>query len=96
MNIKTGDYVTLKSIKEVKSLYNNWKTIRDEFSRISCIADGVCYKPEMLNVMGLPNVYKVVGVKDDSFLLTLSIFHDDAFWFDSRCIKDVYRLTKIS
>ena len=39
MNIKTGDYVTLKSIKEVKSFYNNWKTIRDEFSRISCIAD---------------------------------------------------------
>ena len=50
----------------------------------------------LCNVEINQDVYKVVGVKDDSFLLTLSIFHDDAFWFDNRCIKDVYNVTKIN
>lgn len=97
MKINVGDYVTLKSIKEMESLYNNWKTIRDEFGKTDCAFSGdEYYSHEMLDAMQSPNVYKVIEVKEDKFLLILSIFIDDRFWFNNRCIKDVYKVIKIS
>lgn len=101
MKANAGDYVTLKSIKEVKPLYKKFDVVTDAFGRIVyCVAEDelgkeAYYPLEMLNAMESPNVYKVIGVKEDSFLLTLTLFVDDEFWFDNKCIKDVYRLTKI-
>ena len=102
MNIETGDYVTLKSIKEVKPLYKKFDIVTDAFGGIDCVfaedefGKGVYYQHEMLDAMESPNVYKVVRAKENSFLLTLTLLVDTEFWFDNKCIKDVYKVTKIN
>ena len=101
MNIETGDYVTLKSIDEVKPLYKKFDVVIDEFGGIDCVFAedefGKEYYPhEMLNTMESPNIYKVVGIKEDVFLLTLTLFTEDEFWFNNKCIKDAYKVTKVS
>ena len=53
MNIKTGDYVTLKSIEEVKPLYKKFDVVTDAFGGIDCVfaedefGKGVYYQHEM-------------------------------------------------
>lgn len=102
MKVNVCDYVTLKSIKEVKPLYKKFDVVTDAFGRIDCafaedeVGKRVYYQHEMLDAMESPNMYKVVGIKEDSFLLKLTLFVDDEFWFDNKCIKDIYGLTKIS
>lgn len=102
MKVNVGDYVTLKSIKELKPLYKKFDVVTDAFGRIDCVfgedefGKEIYYPHEMLNAMESPNIYKVVGIKEDSFLLTLTLFVDDEFWFDNKCIKDTYELTKAS
>ena len=102
MKVNVGDYVTLKSIKEVKPLYKKFGVYTDCFGRIDCafaedeFGKGTYYSHEMLNAMESPNVYKVVRAKENSFLLTLTLLVDTEFWFDNKCIKDVYKVTKIS
>jgi hypothetical protein len=44
----------------------------------------------------LKSINKVVRAKENSFLLTLTLLVDTEFWFDNKCIKDVYKVTKIS
>ena len=102
MKVNVGDYVTLKSIKEVKSLYKKFNVVTESFGRIDCafaedeVGKEVYYQHEMLDAMESPNMYKVVGIKEDSFLLKLTLFVDDEFWFDNKCIKDIYGLTKVN
>ena len=100
MKVNVGDYVTLKSIKEVKPLYKKFDVYADAFGRIDCAfaedesGKDTFYSHEMLNAMESPNMYKVIGIKEDSFLLKLTLFIDDEFWFNNKCIKDAYMLTK--
>ena len=100
MKVNVGDYVILKSIKEVKPLYKKFDVYADAFGRIDCAfaedesGKDTFYSHEMLNAMESSNMYKVIGIKEDSFLLKLTLFIDDKFWFDNKCIKDAYMLTK--
>ena len=102
MKVNVGDYVTLKSIKEVKLLYKKFDIVTDAFGGIDCVfaedefGKGVYYQHEMLDAMESPNVYKVVRAKENSFLLTLTLLVDTEFRSDNKCIKAVYTLTKIS
>ena len=67
--VNVGDYVTLKSIKEVKPLYKKFDIVTDAFGGIDCVfaedefGNGVYYQHEMLDAMESPNVYKVVRAK---------------------------------
>ena len=102
MKVNVGDYVTLKSIKEVKPFYKKFNVYTDAFGRIDCafaedeVGKRVYYQHEMLDAMESPNMYKVVGIKEDSFLLKLTLLVDTEFWFDNKCIKDIYGLTKVN
>lgn len=89
MNIHTGDYVTLKSVEEVKFFYKFWDVANN-----GCVNAGTNYfTNEMLDVMGTSNMYKVVRVKPDYVLVDI----EGTLWrFDKRCIKDIYRLTKVN
>ena len=37
MKVNVGDYVTLKSIKEVKPLYKKFDVVTDAFGGIDCV-----------------------------------------------------------
>ena len=89
MNIHAGDYVTLKSVEEVKHLYKFWD-----------VADNGCVNTEtdfftngMLDAMGTFNMYKVVEVTLDDVWVDV----EGTIWgFEKKCIKDIYRLTKVN
>ena len=88
MDISTGDYVTLKSVEEVKSLYEFWDVANDE----NAITDTDYFTAEMLDAMGTSNKYKVIEANQDGVWIDIK----GKMWcFDERCIKDVYRLTKV-
>ena len=89
MNIHAGDYVTLKSVKEVKPLYKFW----DVTSMGSVITDADCFSTNMLDAMGTSNKYRVLEANQDDIWIDI----EGRMWgFDKMCIKDVYRLTKVS
>ena len=88
MDIRTGDYVTLKSVEEVKPLYKSW----DVTSSGSVITNTDCFSTNMLDAMMTSNKYKVLEA--DRYGVWVDI--KGKMWgFDEKCIKDVYRLTKI-
>ena len=91
MNIETGDYVTLKSIDEVKPLYKYW-TEEDN----GCVdTDTNYFTEEMLEAMESSNKHRVVGVDKDSDTIWVDI-EGKMFGFEEMCIKEVYRLTKVA
>ena len=89
MDIKTGDYVTLKSVEEVKHLYKSW----DVTSNGSVITNTDCFSTDMLDAMGTSNKYRVL----EANRYGVWIDKEGKMWgFDEMCIKDVYRLTKVN
>ena len=89
MDIRNGDYVTLKSIEEVKPFYKFW----DVTSIGSVITDTDCFSTNMLEAMGTSNKYRVLEVNPHYVWIDIK----GKMWgFDEMCIKDVYRLTKVS
>lgn len=90
MDIRTGDYVTLKSIEEVKPLYEFWYKIKNTES---VITETDYFSINMLDAMGTPNKYRVIEVNQEGIWVDI----EEKMWvFDEMCIKDVYRLTKVS
>lgn len=88
MDIRTGDYVTLKSVEEVKPLYKFW----DVTSSGSIITDTDCFSTNMLDAMGTSNKYKVLEANQDGVWVDIK----GKMWgFDEMCIKDIYRLVKV-
>lgn len=91
MNIEMGDYVTLKSINEVKPLYKFWTEIDN-----GCVdTDTNYFTDDMLDAMESPNKYRVVGVNQDFDTVWVDI-EGKMFGFEEKNIKDVYKLTKVS
>lgn len=89
MDIRTGDYVTLKSIMEVKPLYKFW----DVTSSGSVITNTDCFSTNMLDAMMTSNKYKVLEANKYGIWIDI----EGKMWgFDKMCIKDVYRLVKVS
>ena len=92
MNINAGDYITLKSLKEVMQLYDESELIMFGCGK-SLITGNTYFSPEMVDVLGTPEVYRVEQVDGDDFAI---IINGNNYWFEKNCIKDVYRLTKVS
>lgn len=89
MDIHAGDYVTLKSVEEVKSIYKFWKTTDGG----SVDTDTNHFAESMLDAMGTSNMYQVVGVTPDDVWVDIA----GTFWeFEKKCIKDIYRPTKVN
>lgn len=59
----------------------------------SLIADTAYFSPEMVDVLGTPEVYKVEQVDGDDFII---IINENSYWFSKKCIKDVYELVKVN
>lgn len=92
MNIEIGDYITLKSLKDVMKLYNGCKLIVNG-CRKSLIADNTYFGLKMIDALGTSEVYKVEQVDGDDFVI---IIDGGSYWFDKKCVKDVYKLVKVS
>ena len=92
MNIEIGDYITLKSLKDVRKLYNDCKLIVNGCGK-SLIADNTYFGSEMVDALGTSEVYRVGRVDGDDFVI---IIDGDSYWFDKKCVKDVYKLVKVS
>ena len=90
--IRRFDYVTLKSIEEVKPLYNHWNILDSG----EIIAGNPCidyFTPTMISAMGSSQRYRVdVESKDNVWVNVWG----QIFCFSKKCVKDVYRITKIS
>lgn len=92
MKLNKGDYVTLKSLKDVMKLYDDCELIMFGCGK-SLIADTAYFSPEMVDVLGTPEVYKVEQVDGDDFII---IINENSYWFSKKCIKDVYELVKVN
>lgn len=92
MKLNKGDYVTLKSLKDVMQLYDDCEPIVNGCGK-SLIADNAYFSPEMVDALGTSEVYKVERVDGGDFVI---IIDGNSYWFDKKCIKDIYRLTKVS
>ena len=91
MNIH-ADYITLKSLKDVMKLYDDCELIVNGCEK-TLIADNTYFSPEMVNILGKSEVYRVEQVDGDDFAI---IINGNSYWFSKECIKDVYRLVKVS
>ena len=89
MDIHAGDYVTLKSVEEVKSLYEFWEVT----SSGSVATDTDYFTESMIDAMDSSDMYEVVEVTPDDVWIDVE---GTVFGFEKKCIKDVYRLTKVS
>ena len=92
MKLNKGDYITLKSLKDVMQLYNDCKFLENSWGK-SLIADNTYFSPYMLDALGASKVYKVERAEEDDFVI---IINGNSYWFDKKCIKDVYKLVKVS
>ena len=92
MKLNKGDYITLKSLKDVMQLYDDCELIVNGCGK-SLIADNAYFSPEMVDALETSEVYKVERVDGDDFVI---IIDDNSYWFSNKCIKDVYRLVKVS
>ena len=92
MNIHAGDYVTLKSLKDVMQLYNDCKFLENSCGK-SLIADNTYFSPYMLDALGTSEVYRVERVDGTDFVITID---GNSYLFDKKCIKDVYKLVKVN
>ena len=89
MNIRTDDYVTLKSIEEVKPFYKFCDMVNDG----TVITNTDYFTAEMLDAMGTSNKYKVIEANQDDIWIDIK----GKMWcFDKMCIKDVYKLVKVN
>ena len=98
MNIYAGNYVMLKPVDEVKSLYKKWKTIftsKNALGKVEVFVDtgDRYFSHVMLNAMDACDVYRVAWSDDNRVCVFIG---KDAYAFDKKCIKDIYRLVKIS
>ena len=91
MNINKGDYITLKSLKNVMQLYDDCELIVNGCGK-SLIADNTYFSPDMVDALGTSEVYKVEQVDGDDFVI---IIDGDSYWFSKKCVKDVYKLIKV-
>ena len=91
MNIH-ADYITLKSLNDVMKLYDDCELIVNGCEK-TLIADNTYFSPEMVNILGKSEVYRVEQVDGDDFAI---IINGNSYWFSKECIKDVYRLVKVS
>ena len=91
MNINEGDYIMLKSLKDVMKLYDDCELIRFGCGK-SLIAGNTYFSQEMVDALGTSEVYRVERVDGGDFVI---IIDGSSYWFDKKCIKDVYRLTKV-
>lgn len=89
MDIRTGDYITLKSVEEVKTLYEIW----DVTSSGSVATDTDYFTESMIDAMDSSDMYEVVEVTPDDVWIDVK---GTVFGFEKKCIKDVYRLTKVN
>ena len=92
MNIHKGDYITLKSLKDVMLLYDDCELIVNGCGK-SLIADNTYFSSEMIDALGTSEVYKVARVDGGDFVI---IIDGNSYWFDKKCVKDVYKLVKVS
>ena len=97
MNIHAGDYVMLKSVDEVKLLCKEWNpffTPKNALGRVEGFVDtgDKYFSRTMLNAMDAVNVYRVSWVDNDKVCVFIN---DDAYLFDKKCIKSVYRLVQV-
>lgn len=97
MNIHAGDYVMLKSVDEVKHLYSEWKTIftsQNVLRKVEVFVDtgDRYFSRVMLNAMDAVNVYRVAWSGDDEVCVFVG---KDAYVFDKKCVKNVYRLVQV-
>ena len=89
MNIRTDDYVTLKSFEEVKHFYKFCDMVNDG----TVITNTDYFTDEMLDAMGTSNKYRVIEANQDGIWIDIK----GKMWgFDELCIKDIYRLTKVN
>lgn len=97
MNIYAGNYVMLKPVDEVKSLYKKWKTIftsKNALGKVEVFVDtgDRYFSRVMLNAMDTCDVYRVAWSDDNR----VCVFIDkDAYVFDKKCVKNVYRLVQV-
>ena len=91
MNINAGDYVTLKSLKDVMKLYDDCELIMFGCGK-SLIADNTDFSQEMVDALGASKVYKVERAEEDDFVI---IINGNSYWFDKKCIKSVYKLVRV-
>ena len=92
MKLNKGDYITLKSLKDVMQLYDDCELINNGCGK-SLIADNTYFSPEMVDALGTSEVYRVDRVDGGDFII---IINGNGYWFDKKCIKDVYKLTKVN
>ena len=92
MKLNKGDYITLKSLKNVMQLYDNCELIINGCGK-SLIAENTYFSPEMVDALGTSEVYRVERVDGGDFVI---IIDGSSYWFDKKCIKDIYRLTKVN
>ena len=79
----------MKSIEEVKPFYKFWDMANDG----NVTTDTDYFSTNMLDAMGTSNKYKVLEANQDSILVDV----EGKMWcFDNKCIKDIYRLTKVN
>ena len=91
MNINAGDYIMLKSLKDVMKLYDDCELIRFGCGK-SLIAGNTYFSQEMVNILGKSEVYRVEQVDGDDFEV---IINGNSYWFSKECIKGVYKLVKV-
>ena len=92
MNIHAGDYITLKSLKNVMKLYDDCELIMFGCGK-SLIAGNTYFSQEMVDALGTSEVYKVERVDGGDFIIFIS---GNGYWFDKKCVKDVYKLVKVN
>lgn len=89
MDIRTGDYVTLKSFEEVKHFYKFCDMVNDG----TVITNTDYFTAEMLDAMGTSNKYRVIEANQGGIWIDIK----GKMWcFDEMCIKDVYKLVKVN
>ena len=89
MDIRIGDYVTLKSIEELKHRYEFWNVTTSG----SIITDTDYFTKPMIDAMETSNKYTVVDVTPYGVWIDIE---GAVFIFENKCIKDIYRLTKVN
>ena len=92
MKLNKGDYITLKSLKDVMQLYDDCELIINGCGK-SLIADNTYFSPEMIDALGTSEVYRVERVDGGDFVI---IIDGNSYWFDKKCVKEVYKLVKVN
>ena len=92
MKLNKGDYITLKSLKDVMQLYDDCELIVNDCGK-SLIADNAYFSSEMVDALGTSEVYRVERVDGGDFVI---IIDGNSYWFDKKCVKDVYKLVKVN